>query len=44
MPLRLDDLIEMKAAAGRPKDMEDLKCLRELRERRDQGHFPKEQE
>jgi len=34
---RLADLIEMKAAAGRPKDLEDLKYLRELKARRDQG-------
>jgi hypothetical protein len=27
----LDDLIQMKAAAGRPKDMEDLRILRKLR-------------
>ncbi len=30
----LDDLIAMKEAAGRPKDLEDLKALRLLRERR----------
>jgi hypothetical protein len=30
----LDDLIEMKEAAGRPKDKEDLKFLRKLRQRR----------
>lgn len=28
----LDDLIRMKAAAGRPKDLEDLKVLRKLKE------------
>jgi predicted nucleotidyltransferase len=28
----LDDLIRMKEAAGRPKDMEDLRVLRRLRE------------
>lgn len=28
----LDDLIRMKEAAGRPKDLEDLKVLRKLRE------------
>jgi len=32
----LDDLIEMKEAAGRPKDLQDLVCLRELKLRRDQ--------
>ena len=31
----LDDLIEMKAAAGRPKDQEDLRFLRGLRDRPD---------
>lgn len=30
----LDDLIAMKEAAGRPKDLEDLKYLRALRARR----------
>jgi hypothetical protein len=30
----LDDLIEMKEAAGRPKDKEDLKFLRRLRQRK----------
>jgi hypothetical protein len=29
----LDDLILMKEAAARPKDIEDLKYLRRLRER-----------
>ena len=29
----LDDLIQMKEAAGRPKDKEDLKFLRRLRQR-----------
>jgi hypothetical protein len=29
----LDDLIKMKEAAGRPKDLEDLRVLRKLRER-----------
>jgi hypothetical protein len=27
----LDDLIKMKKAAGRPKDIEDLKVLEELK-------------
>jgi len=31
----LDDLIRMKEAAGRPKDLEDLRVLRRLR--RDRG-------
>lgn len=30
----LDDLIEMKQAAGRPKDKEDLKFLHKLREKK----------
>jgi len=30
----LDDLIRMKEAAGRRKDIEDLRALRKLRERR----------
>jgi len=30
----LDDLIEMKEAAGRPKDREDLKFLRRLRQKK----------
>jgi len=29
----LDDLIKMKEAAGRPKDIEDLRVLRRLRDR-----------
>jgi len=29
----LDDLIKMKEAAGRPKDLEDLRVLRKLRKR-----------
>ena len=29
----LDDLIEMKIAAGRPQDLEDLKYLKKLREK-----------
>jgi hypothetical protein len=33
----LDDLIRMKEAAGRPKDIEDLKALRQLRERAGRG-------
>jgi len=32
----LDDLIAMKQAASRPKDLEDLRSLLELRERREQ--------
>jgi hypothetical protein len=28
----LDDLIRMKEAAGRPKDLEDLRVLRRLRD------------
>ena len=31
----LGDLIEMKEAAGRPKDKEDLKFLRRLRQRKE---------
>jgi predicted nucleotidyltransferase len=31
----LDDLIVMKESAGRPKDLEDLKVLRILKEKRD---------
>ncbi|MBL7223751.1 MAG: hypothetical protein ISS72_07860 [Candidatus Brocadiae bacterium] len=31
----LDDLITMKGAAGRPKDVEDLVQLRELKRRRE---------
>jgi hypothetical protein len=30
----LDDLIQMKEAAGRPKDKEDLKFLRRLKQRK----------
>ena len=29
----LDDLIEMKRAAGRPQDLEDLKYLKKLKEK-----------
>jgi predicted nucleotidyltransferase len=32
----LDDLIRMKEAAGRPKDLEDLVTLREIKRRREQ--------
>ena len=35
----LDDLIEMKAAAGRPKDLDDLRNLRDLKRLRE-GHPP----
>ncbi len=31
----LDDLIRMKEAAGRPKDLEDLRMLRRLRAKPD---------
>jgi hypothetical protein len=30
----LDDLIEMKKAAGRPQDLQDLKYLRKIKEER----------
>lgn len=33
----LDDLIKMKQAAGRPKDLEDVRVLLELKRRRDQS-------
>lgn len=33
----LDDLIAMKEAAGRPKDLADLEVLRELKARREHG-------
>jgi hypothetical protein len=32
----LDDLLKMKTAANRPKDQEDIRVLRRLKERRDQ--------
>lgn len=34
----LDDLIQMKEAAGRPKDKEDLKFLRRLKQRKAKKH------
>jgi len=33
----LDDLIEMKKAAGRPQDLQDLKYLLKLKEKREEG-------
>jgi predicted nucleotidyltransferase len=33
----LDDLIKMKQAVGRPKDLEDVRVLLELKRRRNQG-------
>jgi hypothetical protein len=33
----LDDLIRMKQAAGRPKDLEDLRVLMRLKQQRSQG-------
>ncbi len=36
----LDDLIRMKRAAGRPKDLEDLRVLARLKELREQGPPP----
>lgn len=36
----LDDLITMKAAAGRPKDLEDLKYLKRLKKRSRKQHPP----
>lgn len=33
----LDELIEMKRAAGRPKDLEDLKYLEEIKRRKESG-------
>ena len=33
----LDDLIKMKQAAGRPKDVEDLKFLRRLKQKKPKG-------
>ncbi len=36
----LDDLIRMKEAAGRPKDLEDLRVLRKLRKRGQPEHSP----
>lgn len=34
----LDDLIQMKQAAGRPKDLEDLRVLMKLKQRRQQNY------
>ena len=36
----LDDLIRMKQAAGRPKDLEDLRVLTKLKEQREQNPQP----
>lgn len=36
----LDDLIRMKQAAGRPKDLEDLRVLSKLKELREQDLLP----
>ncbi|PKM99331.1 MAG: hypothetical protein CVU78_06870 [Elusimicrobia bacterium HGW-Elusimicrobia-2] len=38
----LDDLIKMKKAAGRPKDIEDLKYLREIKKQTRQKKGGKE--
>lgn len=39
----LDDLIAMKQAAGRSKDLEDLRVLLKLRERREQREQKQEE-
>ena len=35
----LDDLIKMKQAAGRPKDLEDLKFLRKLKQKKHKANI-----
>ena len=36
--IALDDLIQMKEAAARPRDIEDVKALKALREKREDGN------